>query len=192
VKLKLPNVRLSYPALVKPRGFDENAKEEDKRYEATFILDKRQHAAVIKEIRASANQMLLDKYGSNPPKGFKLCLRDGSEKPDTDGYGETVMFMTSNNKNRPVLVDQRVRPIDVDKINQVMYAGCYVNASVRLWIQDNKFGKRINCEVLALQKYADGEAFGEAPVDPNEEFEAVEDDGTFLGGDEDEDSGNLL
>lgn len=191
MKLKLQNVRLSYPALVKPRGFDETYKEEDKRYEATFILDKKQHAASIKEIRAAAIQMLTDKYGANYPKGFKLCLRDGSEKPDTDGYGEGVMFMSSNNKSRPALVDQRVRPIDVDKINQVLYAGCFVNASVRLWVQDNKFGKRINCEVLALQKYADGDAFGEAPVDPNQEFEAVEDNGEFLGGDDGDDSGML-
>jgi hypothetical protein len=190
VKLKLNNVRLSFPALVKPRGFDENAAEEDKRYESTFLLDKTQHAATIKEIHAAAMQMLKDKYGANPPKGFKLGLRDGTERPDTNGYGDAVMFIGANNKNRPVLVDQRVQPVAIDKINQVFYAGCFVNASVRLWLQDNKWGKRINCEVLALQKYCDGEPFGEAPVDANVEFEAVEDDGTFLGGDDDD--GGLL
>jgi hypothetical protein len=54
------------------------------------------------------------------------------------------------------------------------YGGCYVNASVRLWVQDNAFGKRVNCALAAVQFAGEGKAFGDAPVDPENEFSNLE------------------
>jgi len=50
------------------------------------------------------------------------------------------------------------------------YAGCYVNMSIRLWAQDNQFGKRVNAQLRAVQFVKDGEAFGDKPVDPQKEL----------------------
>jgi hypothetical protein len=40
------------------------------------------------------------------------------------------------------------------------YAGCFVNAVVELWAQDNQYGKRINASLGGVQFAADGDAFG--------------------------------
>jgi tripartite-type tricarboxylate transporter receptor subunit TctC len=39
------------------------------------------------------------------------------------------------------------------------FAGCYVNATIRLWAQDNQYGKRINAQLRAVQYVKDGAAF---------------------------------
>jgi hypothetical protein len=41
-----------------------------------------------------------------------------------------------------------------------LYAGCYVNAIVDIWAQDNQFGKRINAKLLVVRKKKDGEPIG--------------------------------
>lgn len=179
MKLKLLKVRLSYAFLGKPKAFGKNpAPDADKSYQATFLLGKVAHAAHIKECRANAIQMLKDKYGENYPKGFKLCLRDGMEREDTPGYGESIMFISSSRREQDgpgQFVDEAVRPVLGAAIDQKFYSGCYVNATLRMWIQDNSFGKRINCEYTALQFHSDGERFGQdSTVNVNEEFQPLD------------------
>ncbi len=178
MKLKLIKVRLSYPFLFKPKAFGKNpAPDADKTHQATFLLDKVEHAESIKEFRAAAIQMLIDKFGPNYPKGFKMCLRDGMERADTPGYGEGILFIGTSRREQDgpgQFVDELVRPVLGAAIDQKFYAGCYVNATVRMWIQDNSFGKRINCEYTAMQFHSDGERFGQdSTVDVNEEFAPV-------------------
>jgi len=49
------------------------------------------------------------------------------------------------------------------------YSGCYVNANIEVWAQDNSFGKRINAQLKGVQFYRDGDAFsGSAPSSPDE------------------------
>jgi hypothetical protein len=71
------------------------------------------------------------------------------------------------------------------------YAGCYVNATIVVWAQDNEHGKRINAQVKAVQFFKDGEAFGAAAVNPDDEF--TDDMAGEVGGDftddEDDDDG---
>ena len=44
--------------------------------------------------------------------------------------------------------------------DNVIYGGCYVNAIIELWAQDNNYGKRINANLLGVQFHKDGEPFG--------------------------------
>lgn len=107
------------------------------------------------------------------------CLKECNTK-DYDGYDDEHVYISSSSPRRPVVVDEKVRPV-TEQDNKV-YAGCYVNVTLRLWAQDNDYGKRINAELLAVQFCADGEAFGVAPVDAEEEFEAIDGDGDGDGG----------
>ena len=52
----------------------------------------------------------------------------------------------------------------------LVYSGCYVNARVELWVQDNANGKRINAKLLGIQFVRDGDAFGagSAPAKPTD------------------------
>ncbi len=46
-----------------------------------------------------------------------------------------------------------------------------VHAVVRLWAQDNAFGKRINAQLQGVQFASDGEAFGAAPFNAENYFD---------------------
>jgi hypothetical protein len=48
----------------------------------------------------------------------------------------------------------------LEKDTGVIYSGCFVNAQIDIWAQDNGFGKRINCTLAGVQFAADGDAFG--------------------------------
>lgn len=64
-------------------------------------------------------------------------------------------------KNQPTIFNQYGEPVtDKAKIGALIYSGCYVNAKVEFWAQDNNFGRRVNCTPLGVMFVADGESFG--------------------------------
>ena len=54
-----------------------------------------------------------------------------------------------------------------------MYGGCRVNVALKPWLQENKHGRGIRCDLVALQFAKDGEAFGEGVADASSMFGAV-------------------
>lgn len=165
-KIKLENVRLSFPALFEAKAM----KGSEPRFSATFLMDSVKHADLIKKIETTIDRLALDHFKKKVTlKG--VCLHNGNEKEDKEGYGDGTMFVTASRKTRPAVVDQKL--ITLTKEDGKPYAGCYVNASIRLWVQDNEFGKRVNAELLAVQFVKDGESFGAGPVKAEDEFEPV-------------------
>ena len=181
--IKIQNVRLSFPSLFHPakrRGADDPNKIP--KYEATFILDKRTNAFDIVAIRRAIEHVLQTENKGGKLGSDRLCLRDGSAKPELDGYGDGVMFVAARSKNRPGVYNRDLTPLAEE--DAVIYAGCYVNATIRLWWQNDKeFGKRVNCALRAVQFVKKGPPFGEAVVNPEEEFEALPENGTDDEGD---------
>lgn len=166
--LKLNNVRLSYPNL-----FTAKAQEEGKepKYSASFLLDKKQHAALITQIEKLTERVALDHFKKKVPLK-RQPLRDGNEKSDKEGYGDEVMFVSASNNKRPVVVDRDLTPLTAQ--DSKPYAGCYVNATVRLFAYDHKTGgKGVSASLRAIQFVKDGESFGAGPVNAEEEFEPV-------------------
>jgi hypothetical protein len=51
------------------------------------------------------------------------------------------------------------------------YAGCYVNASIELWAQDNNYGKRVNASLGGVQFARDGDAFAGGGAASEDEFD---------------------
>ena len=168
----LKNTRLSYPNIFKPKAFGEEGG--DPRFSANFLLDKKTDAATIKLIQGRIEALKKDKWKGKPTGGIKTCLREGIERDGSDGYGENVMFLAASSKQdrRPKVVDKNHQPLAME--DGKPYAGCYVHASVRLWAQDNKFGKRINAELRVVIFHADGEPFGAGAVDSESDFEGVD------------------
>lgn len=169
--IKLNNVRLSFcQALFSAKSFEDS----EPKFSSTFLLDKEKNAKKIKEIEAAIAKVAKEKWKGKVPGSMKSCLRDGTEKDHLGGYDETIMFIAAHNKKRPVVVDRDVNPVAEE--DDLIYAGCYVNATISLWVQDNKWGKRVNAQLRAVQFVKDGEPFGADPVDANEEFEALDDE----------------
>lgn len=176
MNVKLKNVRLSFPQLFVPKAFSsEGDDEKEPRYGASFIMDKVKNKAEIKAIKDAIEELAQAQWKGKIPGSLKRCLRDGAEKDETDGYGDEVMFLSASCKKRPSVVGRDLSPLT--EKDGIIYAGCYVNATIALWVQDNKWGKRVNARLRAVQFCKDGDVFGEAPIDPNQEFENLDDDG---------------
>tara|TARA_R110000868_G_scaffold11798_5_gene57583 strand:+ start:1359 stop:1907 length:549 start_codon:yes stop_codon:yes gene_type:complete len=170
--IKLTNVRLSFPSLWREKKFAPT--DAKGAYSATFVLDKVRNKADIKLMDAAIEVLIKDVFkGKRLPKD-KVCFRDGSDKPDTDGFGDGVMYVSSRTDKRPLVVARDTTPLIEE--DGKPYAGCYVNATIELWGQDNQYGKRINARLRAVQFFKDGEAFGGARIDPTKEFSAIPDD----------------
>jgi hypothetical protein len=162
-QLKLDNVRLSFPDIWKAKKVQENS---EPKYGAHFLLDKETQGELIKNLKVAIWTSAKEKFGEKAKeliqKGkLHVCLHEGNEK-DYDGYGDDNMFVSASSTKRPLIVDRDRSPLAED--DRRPYAGCYVNAIIRIWPQDNQFGKRINAELMGVQFVKDGEAFGAAPI----------------------------
>ena len=196
----LKNVRLSFANLFKrdkDRKNDEGETVPGK-YGANFLMEKGDETtkANQKRIKAASTAVKKKKYGENESdwpkyKPEKVCLRDG-DLEDYDGYAGHL-YLSASSDDQPIIVNQKRKAVESERDSQAPYSGCYVNARVRIWPQDNKYGKRINAEVLAVQFLRDGERFGgKAPVDPNEAFEDVSSDDADGFDEEDNEDGDDL
>lgn len=174
----LTNVRLSFPNVFEKGSYD----GKETKYEATFLIPK-SDTDTIAMIKKHAKTALLEKFGSADkiPKAItqpdKFCLRDG-DGVDYDGYAGHWSFKASN-KGRPCTLDRNKNPITPE--SGLLYAGCYVDASVEIWIQNNsgeKGGKRINANLFAVRHRKDGEPFGagSVPAGVADDFEDLEEE----------------
>jgi len=69
------------------------------------------------------------------------------------------MTIKASTKKRPLVIDRSKSPITED--DDIIYAGCYVNAIISLWAQNNGYGKRINAQLDGVQFVKDGEPFAD-------------------------------
>jgi len=94
-------------------------------------------------------------------------LHDGDAKAEYEGF-EGNKFVSARAKVRPTVFDQQRQ--ELSEADGKPYSGCYVNASIELWAQDNSFGKRINAQLRGVQFLRDGDAFagGSRPADADE------------------------
>lgn len=174
----LTDVRLTFPNLFKATkiGTEATAKP---RYSANFLIapGSAQYDACKKAIDAVGKA----KWDKDWPgvekvleKQDRIALHDGDLKAKYEGYpGNFFVTATSQENSRPTVIDRNRSPL-VEGDGKP-YSGCYVNASVEFWAQDDKqWGKRINCTLRGVQFNRDGDAFsGSAPA-AADEFEAVE------------------
>lgn len=138
-------------------------------------------------------------------KPEKVFLRDG-DLEDWDGY-EGNFYVSANAQlaDKPAVVTNRKGKngwIPAEPGGQGSpYSGCHVNMTIVTWAQDNEHGKRVNAQLKAIQFRDDGEAFGAAPSDPNDDFDDdmvgeagdMDDDiNDGVGGDEDDEEGGLI
>jgi len=78
-----------------------------------------------------------------------------------DGFEGMYHLGTRNPKTQPTVFDKYGEPVtDANKIEQLIYSGCYVHVKCEFWPQDNSFGRRINCSLLGVMFADDGPSFG--------------------------------
>jgi hypothetical protein len=167
-KLKLQNVRLSFPSLFNKAVFNGNVTK----YEGTFLMPKGspQH----KQTQDAIDAFIAEKFQGKAPKGLKItCFTDGDEK-DYDGY-EGQMALKGGSTKRVLLIDKDKTPL-VEEDGR-LYAGCYVNAIVEFWYSDHPLGgKQILGNLLGVQFAKDGDSFGDNTGASIDDFDELDDE----------------
>tara|TARA_A200000159_G_scaffold101317_1_gene94105 strand:+ start:741 stop:1223 length:483 start_codon:yes stop_codon:yes gene_type:complete len=139
------------------------------KYSANLLLDKEADAEQVATMKKAIKKEATRAFSGDIPKGLKTCLGDGVEKA-YDGY-ENAMFVSCSSRQRPTIIDRdRTQLVEED---DKPYAGCYVNAAISLWVQNNNFGKRINCNLTGLQFVKDGERFGGGGIKVDDVFDDI-------------------
>jgi hypothetical protein len=180
-RVMIREARLAFPALFQPRTVNGEGKP---RYSATLLLDANdpQIAAIRKAIQAVAREKWKDKAPAvltSLEKVGKVALHDGDEKAQYDGFEGRMFVAASAPENAPPTVVDPARAPLTERSGKP-YAGCYVNASVEFWAQDNAYGKRVNAILRGVQFVRDGDSFGAgsraAAADEFDELEVAVDD----------------
>ncbi|WP_348681612.1 DUF2815 family protein [Alteromonas mediterranea] len=162
----LKNVRLSFPQIWTAKAYMEG---QTAKYSANLLLDKEADAEQVATMKKAIKKEATRAFSGDIPKGLKTCLGDGVEKA-YDGY-ENAMFVSCSSRQRPTIIDRdRTQLVEED---DKPYAGCYVNAAISLWVQNNNFGKRINCNLTGLQFVKDGERFGGGGIKVDDVFDDI-------------------
>lgn len=179
MQLKLQNVRIAFPNLWEAKTVNG---EGDAAFSASFIISK-DHPQIA-EINKLVDEVAKEKWGEKATvhltamrAGDKTALHNGDLKANYAGFPGNF-YISARSKTKPGVFDNRIDPATgkVAKLVQMdgrPYAGCYVNATLDLWAQDNKYGKRVNASVTGVQFLKDGEAFsGSAPASADD-FDAM-------------------
>lgn len=164
-RIQLKNVRLSFPSLFSRSVFD----GKEGKFEATFLIPKSD-----KKTKTKIDTLIEDAIAAAKIKvpQDKRCLKDG-DVADYDGYEECWSLKASANA-RPNIINRDRSQLSED--DGVLYAGCYVNAIIDVWVQNNSWGKRVNANLYGIQFLKDGEAFGRGSVNVVDEFDDIDDD----------------
>jgi len=187
----LSGVRLSFPHLAEPqkRVSPETGKERLS-YSGDFLMAP-DHPG-FKQLMAKINEMALAKWKEHAGNVLNLinadrklrCYGDGNQKVNSktfqpyDGYAGNV-YVTAGRDNPPQIIQADGTPVDptntmaYQALTRKMYGGCRVNAAIKPWPQDNKVGRGIRCDLVAVQFAADDTPFGEGAVDASGMFGAV-------------------
>lgn len=102
----------------------------------------------------------------------RLVLHDGTvSKPGQDAYKGMLYVSANSGKKRFTIVDADRTPLQ--ESDGRPYSGCYVNAIIQVWAQQNKWGRGINAQICGVQFLRHGEAFGGGRVAAADEFQVV-------------------
>lgn len=172
MKVHLNNVRLTFPQLFEPKQVNGQG---DPKFSAAFLFA-RDHACVA-ELTKAVTEAANAKWGAKAgdvlkqlKAGDRLPVHDGDSKSDYEGYTGNL-FLNASNKVRPLVIDGNRAPLTASEGKP--YSGCYVNAIVEIWAQDNQFGKRVNASLLGVQFVRDGERLAGGAVAAADDFEAI-------------------
>ena len=171
MKLTVKNVRLAFPDL----WVATTVKGEGKpAFGASFLLPKdHPQVAAIKE---AIKQTAVDKWGAKADQVLKASkakdrypLHDGDTKAQYSGY-EGNLYISARNASRPKVRD-RDGTTDLTQADGKPYSGCYVNAVLEFYAQNNSYGQHVNATLLGVQFIKDGEAFAGGGTAADDDFE---------------------
>ena len=183
----LSNVRLSFPHIAAPKAQTDGGVP---KYGADFLMPPNDPGfAKFLEV---ANALAFAKWKEQTNAVLQMIWSDrkaramgqGQEKVNKttlkmyDGY-EGMVYISAYKDKMPQIIKADGTPVDPANTMECqaearkMYGGCRVNAVVKPWIQENKHGRGIRCDFVAIQFFADDTPFGEGNIDASNLFGAA-------------------
>lgn len=183
-ELILKNLRIAFPDIWTPKSFQGDGAP---RYGAKFPIeigseaDKQIGNAIIKEAQTKwkdqAKTVLEDLFARDRTCYIRRTILTKEGKPVNGFDGMYALSVSADpaKGQKPMVVDRKLQPIGPE--SGLIYGGSRVDIKVSIWAQDNKFGRRLNCQLLVVQQRADDDAFG-AGAPPNVKgMDAIDDVG---------------
>jgi hypothetical protein len=158
----LKNVVLAFPALAEPQALGEG----EPAYGAKFPItpNSEQQKAIEEAILAEAKEAWKDKAASI----LELLAEDGKKVYKSKKTGEPYTgfegkhyLSTRNAKTQPTVFNQYGEELSAKgDIERQAFSGALVNASIEIWAQDNKWGRRVNCSLRGVMLTGEGDNLG--------------------------------
>lgn len=169
--------RLSYADIFRPRSF-EKGDDANARYKTLILVPKNTERgkADFEALRKASAIAKKEKWGEKIPKipSNMLCIKDGDGEY---GKEETAgCWIVSASEDTPPQVLDRDGQTELSESDGKIYSGVVARVMLNLWCQDNKYGKRVNANLRAVQFVRHDEAFGKGRVDARAAFGSLEDD----------------
>jgi hypothetical protein len=187
MKVVIKRARLAFAKIWEPEQFNNSG---EPACSGSFILDPKTQKAEVDKVIATITQVANEKWGAKAADMLKtlkakgdICLHDGATKSEYEGFDGNV-FVSARNKARPVVLDTDKSPLT--SADGRPYSGCFVDVSLDIWPQENKYGKRINAKLLAIRfvddgpAFSGGEGYSEADFEDEASAEASEAAGDFF------------
>lgn len=183
--VSLSNVRISFPHLMAPSAFKEG---DTPKFSAIFLLppDHPSVAAFQKAVAFVAQEKWKEKANG----ALEVLKSDRKIRPFSRGEehvdaksltvrpGYEGMFVISaRNPSRPQIYKTDGSKVDPENTMEMrsacekIYGGCYVNAVVKPFAYKEGIG--MACELLGVQFFKDGDAFGAVAADISSMFAPV-------------------
>lgn len=178
--LQLKNVRLSFPAVFKPQAYGDG----NPAYGAKLIVEPK--SANVEAIRKVIHEAAKAQWGDKADAIVKQLTADkksawvegpyrNKDGDVYDGFEGNYFLSTRSEKLRPTALGRDKQP--VTEADNVIYGGCYVDASVDIYMQDSpKWGRRINAVLRGVRFVREGDAFGGSSAASADEFEDLDDE----------------
>jgi hypothetical protein len=188
--LYIKRARLSFPKLKEPKA---SVTGDDPRYSCDFVMPE-DHPSYV-EFRKTIYAMAKDKWGDKADAILQMVMNDskrrcfgsGDEKRSKktmevySGYVDNFYITANCAEDDPpqMIRADNGKPVKFESpdwmpIVKQLVGGYWVNAAVRPWLQDNKWGYGIRCELLGIQFAAVDTPFGRGEDDLEALFEPVE------------------
>ena len=172
-KVIIRNVRIGYANGLNEARVNAKAQAGAKpQFSSVFFVPETETAA-IQAIQAAMWAAVTAKFGDKANIKWtqihannKIPFKNGALNADKDGYLGNMFLQANARENQPPkLLDifedapGSGRPAVLNRPQNRIYSGCYVNIEVNFWVYTNK-AEGVSCDMLLVQFANDGERFG--------------------------------
>lgn len=183
-RVMLKNVVMAFPAIAQAQSYGDG----DPAYGAKFPIEpnSENHKLIEQAMLGEATEQWKEKGEAilaMLAEDKKLCFsktvyRSKKTGEPYEGFAGTHYLSARNATNQPTVIDQYGKEVtDKKAIERLAFSGAIVHASVEIWAQDNKWGRRINCSLRGIMLTGEGKNFGggSAPASADEFAEFAKD-----------------